>query len=68
MIFTKLAEDKKFQSAPNSKKAEMLNYLLGKIYEQQKFTILTPEQRKKLIESMSEEDRKKFVSDLKSAL
>ena len=67
-IFTKLATDMKFKEAPNALKADMLNYALSKLYEAERFMILTQDQRKFLIESMSPEDQKSFVKSLESAL
>ena len=67
-IFTKLATDQKFKSAPNTLKADMLNYALSKLWNVERFTILTPEQRKTLIQSMTPEEQKSFVKELKSAL
>jgi len=67
-IFSGLAGDKRFQSLPNDKKADALNYVLGKIYAKQRFLILTPEQKMGLIEGMSPEQRNAFAKDLKSSL
>ena len=66
--FTVLATNEKFKNAPNTVKADMLSYVLGKLYNAQKFLILTNLQRKTLIESMSEDEKKSFVKELKSAL
>lgn len=67
-ILAGLAANDKFKNAPNSAKADILSYALGKLYSVQKFMILTNEQRKILIESMDEDEKKSFAKELQSAL
>ena len=63
LMFGELARSG-FAELPNDEKANTLNYLLGKIYQQERFGILTQEQRKALINSFDEKQKEKFVKDL----
>lgn len=57
-----------FTELPNAEKVKVLDYALGKIYQQEKYVIMTLEQKKTLIESLDEKQKEAFVKDLQNAL
>lgn len=64
IIFEKLASNSDFSSKSDSDKADVLNYVLTKIYNKERLNILTKEQKKYLIQNIDEKQKKQLLSDL----
>lgn len=68
IVFGELARNDKFVNGNNDDKIKILDYVLGKTYAQEKFKILTSEQKELLIKSFSPAEREKFAKDLISVM
>ena len=66
-VFAELARSG-FKDLDNDMKVKTLDYVLGKIYQQERYLILTTEQKKILIESLNDKEKEAFVKDLQRAL
>ncbi len=63
LIFGELARSG-FVNTSNEDKIKILDYTLGTIYQQERFLILTKEQKETLINSFDEKQKELFTKDL----